>query len=52
LTSHPAPFPPFKQLAKANLACGRALVANVLRQIERFESGLPLEYVIDCARGY
>jgi glyoxylate/hydroxypyruvate reductase A len=30
----------------------RALVANVLRQIERFESGLPLEYVIDRARGY
>src|SRR5262249_36118383 len=29
-----------------------ALVANVLRQIERFESGLPLEYVIDRARGY
>ena len=30
----------------------RALVANVLRQIERFEAGLPLEYVIDRARGY
>jgi glyoxylate/hydroxypyruvate reductase len=30
----------------------RALVANVLRQIERFESGLPLEYVIDRVRGY
>jgi len=30
----------------------RALVANVLRQIERFEQGLPLEHVIDRARGY
>ena len=30
----------------------RALVANVLRQIERFESGLPLEHVVDRARGY
>jgi len=30
----------------------RALVANVLRQIERFEAGLPLEHVIDRARGY
>ena len=30
----------------------RALVANVLRQIERFEAGLPLEHVIDRAAGY
>jgi glyoxylate/hydroxypyruvate reductase A len=30
----------------------RALVANVLRQIERFESGLPLEHAVDRARGY
>jgi phosphoglycerate dehydrogenase-like enzyme len=30
----------------------RALVANVLRQIERFEEGLPLEHVVDRARGY
>jgi glyoxylate/hydroxypyruvate reductase len=29
-----------------------ALAANVLRQIERFETGLPLEHVIDRARGY
>jgi glyoxylate/hydroxypyruvate reductase A len=29
-----------------------ALAANVLRQIERFEAGLPLEHVIDRARGY
>jgi glyoxylate/hydroxypyruvate reductase A len=30
----------------------RALAANVLRQIERFEKGLPLAHVIDRARGY
>src|SRR5262245_26373929 len=30
----------------------RALVANVLRQIQRLEQGLPLEHVIDRARGY
>jgi glyoxylate/hydroxypyruvate reductase A len=30
----------------------RALVANVLRQVERFEQGLPLEHVVDRARGY
>jgi glyoxylate/hydroxypyruvate reductase A len=30
----------------------RALVANVLRQIERFEQGLPLEHVVDRALGY
>jgi glyoxylate/hydroxypyruvate reductase A len=30
----------------------RALVGNVLRQIERFERGLPLEHVVDRARGY
>ena len=29
-----------------------SLVANVLRQIERFEQGLPLEHVVDRARGY
>ena len=29
-----------------------ALAAGVLRQIERFEAGLPLEHVIDRARGY
>ena len=29
-----------------------ALVANVLRQIERFEAGLPLEHVVDRALGY
>src|SRR5215472_8909103 len=30
----------------------RALVANILRQIGRLESGLPLEHVIDRAAGY
>ena len=30
----------------------RELVANVLRQIERFEQGLPLEHVVDRACGY
>ena len=30
----------------------RALVANVLRQIDRFEAGLPLEHVVDRAVGY
>jgi glyoxylate/hydroxypyruvate reductase A len=30
----------------------RALVANVLRQIERFEVGLPLEHVVNRAAGY
>ena len=30
----------------------QALAAGVLRQIERFEAGLPLEHVIDRARGY
>jgi hypothetical protein len=30
----------------------RALAANVLRQIERLEAGLPLEHVVDRARGY
>src|SRR5262249_61252694 len=29
-----------------------ALAANVLRQIERFEAGLPLAHLIDPARGY
>jgi glyoxylate/hydroxypyruvate reductase A len=29
-----------------------ALVANVLRQIERFEAGRPLEHVVDRAVGY
>jgi glyoxylate/hydroxypyruvate reductase len=30
----------------------RALVANILRQIDRFEAGLPLEHVVDRATGY
>src|SRR5205807_516780 len=30
----------------------QALAAGVLRQIERFEAGLPLEHVIDRTRGY
>ena len=30
----------------------RALVANVLRQIDRFEAGAPLEHVIDRSAGY
>lgn len=30
----------------------RALVANILRQIERFERGLPLEHALDRAAGY
>ena len=30
----------------------RALVANILRQIERFEGGLPLEHALDRAAGY
>jgi len=30
----------------------RSLAANVLNQIERFERGLPLENVVDRARGY
>jgi glyoxylate/hydroxypyruvate reductase len=30
----------------------RALVANMLRQIDRFEAGLPLEHVIDRSVGY
>jgi glyoxylate/hydroxypyruvate reductase len=29
-----------------------ALVANMLRQIERYESGLPLEHVVDRRAGY
>jgi len=29
-----------------------ALVANILRQIERFEDGLPLERVLDRSAGY
>jgi glyoxylate/hydroxypyruvate reductase A len=29
-----------------------ALAANVLRQIERYEAGLPLEHVVDRAKGY
>jgi hypothetical protein len=27
-------------------------VANILRQIERFEAGLPLEHALDRAAGY
>jgi glyoxylate/hydroxypyruvate reductase len=30
----------------------QALVSNVLRQIERFEAGMPLEHVVDRAAGY
>jgi glyoxylate/hydroxypyruvate reductase A len=30
----------------------RALVSNILRQIDRFELGMPLEHVIDRSRGY
>ena len=30
----------------------RALAANILRQIERFEAGLPLEHALDRAAGY
>jgi glyoxylate/hydroxypyruvate reductase A len=30
----------------------RSLTVNVLRQMERFERGLPLENVVDLARGY
>jgi glyoxylate/hydroxypyruvate reductase A len=29
-----------------------ALVANILRQIQRFEAGLPLEQVMDRSAGY
>jgi glyoxylate/hydroxypyruvate reductase A len=29
-----------------------ALAANVLRQIQRFEAGLPLQHVVDRAAGY
>jgi glyoxylate/hydroxypyruvate reductase len=30
----------------------RAICANILRQIDRFEIGMPLEHVIDRTRGY
>jgi glyoxylate/hydroxypyruvate reductase A len=30
----------------------RALVANIVRQIDRFEAGLPLEHMIDRSVGY
>jgi glyoxylate/hydroxypyruvate reductase A len=30
----------------------RALVANILHQIDRFEAGLPLEHVVDRTAGY
>jgi glyoxylate/hydroxypyruvate reductase len=30
----------------------RAIVANILRQIDRLEVGLPLEHVVDRGRGY
>jgi glyoxylate/hydroxypyruvate reductase A len=36
----------------AAVSDGHALTANVLRQIECFERGLPLEHVVDRARGY
>jgi glyoxylate/hydroxypyruvate reductase len=30
----------------------RAIVANILRQIERFEVGMPLDHIVDRNRGY
>jgi len=36
----------------AAMADPRALAANILRQIERFEAGLPLEHVVDRVAGY
>jgi glyoxylate/hydroxypyruvate reductase A len=41
-------------LAPHNAAASdpRALVANILRQIERFEGGLPLEHALDRTAGY
>lgn len=30
----------------------RAIVTNILRQIDRFELGMPLEHVVDRGRGY
>ena len=30
----------------------RAIVSNILRQIDRFEVGMPLEHVVDRRRGY
>ena len=30
----------------------RAIVSNILRQIDRFEAGMPLEHVVDRRRGY
>ena len=30
----------------------RALVTNILRQIDRFEINMPLEHVVDRGRGY
>jgi glyoxylate/hydroxypyruvate reductase A len=36
----------------AAMADPRALAAHILRQIERFEAGLPLEHVVDRTAGY
>jgi glyoxylate/hydroxypyruvate reductase A len=30
----------------------RAIVSNILRQLDRFEVGMPLEHIIDRNRGY
>ena len=30
----------------------RAIVSNILRQIDRFEVGMPLDHVVDRGRGY
>ncbi len=30
----------------------RAIVTNILRQIDRFEVGMPLEHIVDRSRGY
>ena len=30
----------------------RAIVANILRQIDRLEIGMPLEHIVDRSRGY
>jgi glyoxylate/hydroxypyruvate reductase A len=55
----PAPASPFWTHSKVtvtphNAAASdpRTLVANIVRQIERLEAGLPLEHVIDRAAGY
>ncbi len=30
----------------------RTIVGNIVRQIDRFEIGMPLEHVVDRGRGY